>query len=71
MVQYILGHSKSETTIKYYSQVDQHHIEQVRQVVDNRRSNMNENQVQEKPGSEKKYVCGTYGPDFGGSKKKS
>lgn len=70
VVQYILGHSKSETTIKYYSQVDQHHLERVRQVVDNRRSNTNENRDQQGPQSEKKYVSGTYEPHLDGSERK-
>lgn len=70
VVQHILGHSNPETTLKYYSQVDQYHLEQVRQVVDNRRSDTKESRVQKGTRSEKKYVSGTYEPDLEGSERK-
>jgi len=36
VAQQILGHSNSETTLKYYSQVDPHHLGQVKQIFENR-----------------------------------
>jgi len=56
VVQYILGHSRPETTSKYYSQVDEHHYEQVRQAIDKRRSERTKKRGKGRPRSEKKYV---------------
>jgi len=70
VIQYILGHSNPQTTLKYYSQVDQHHLEQVKRAVDKRRSGTDTKRVQIRTRSEKKYVSGTYEPDLEGSERK-
>jgi len=70
VVQKILGHSRPETTLKFYNQMDTHHLEQVKRAVDKRRSDGTKKRVQERTQSEKKYVLGTYGPDFDGSERK-
>ena len=54
VVQRILGHSKSETTIKYCSRIDSNHLEQVRRAVDNRLSNMKKKRIQDRTRSAKK-----------------
>ncbi len=55
VAQKILGHSKTETTIKYYSQVDPHHMLQVKKVIEKRRAKTDVTQeTQSRP--EKKYV---------------
>lgn len=69
VVQKILGHSRPETTLKFYNQMDPHHLEQVRRAVDKRRSDGTKKRVQERTQVEKKYVSGTYEPDFNGSER--
>ena len=59
VVQYNLEHSQSETTIKFYNQVDPRHLDKVRCEVDKRLCEV-----------EKKYVSVTYEPDFVGSQRK-
>jgi len=56
LMQAILGHSNSETTLRYYSQVDPYHYRQVTKAVENRRLR----QSQRGKGNRKKYVSGTY-----------
>lgn len=70
VLQHILGHSNPQTTLKYYSQVDPHHLEQVKRVVDKRRSGTDTKRVQVRTRSEKKYVSGTYEPHLDGSERK-
>ena len=37
-MQHVLGHSNPQTTLKFYSQVDPQHIEQVKRTIEGRRS---------------------------------
>lgn len=70
VTQKILGHSRTETTVKFYSQVDPHHFEQIRRAVDKRRSDGAKKRVRERIEPEKKYVKSTYEPDLEGSERK-
>jgi integrase len=56
VAQKILGHSKTETTIKYYSQVDPYHMLQVKKVIEKRRARTDVTQDKTQSRSEKKYV---------------
>lgn len=56
VVQAMLGHSDSRTTLKYYSQVDSHHLKQVVKAIEKRRSNRQPKQKRKT----KRYVKGTY-----------
>ena len=56
VTQAILGHSRPETTAKYYSQVDKHHLEQARRAVDKRRKQGIKKQSRPGVRSEQKYV---------------
>ena len=59
-----------ETTIEYYNQIDAHHLAQVRRAVDKRRSDGIKKRVSKETQVEKRYVNGTYEPNFNGSEMK-
>jgi len=62
VVQAILGHSDPSTTLRHYSQVDQHHMKQVAKAIDGRLGRR-----KKRSNSKQKYVSGTYDQISGNS----